>query len=162
MDLRQQQELAYEFVSDQRDTAKRIRKWLVNFNTGKTEHVLFDSPVTLVVLIWKWMDLSLMKNHLLRCWDCLSLLNALTFLSCEAAFFVYKSTIQPCIVYCRQVWDGTPNCYLDLLGKLQKWVCRTVGLKLTASLEPLGYRQNEASISLFYMPYFGRCSSELA
>ena len=35
-DLWQQLELASEFESDQQDTVDRSRKWLVDFNTGKT------------------------------------------------------------------------------------------------------------------------------
>ena len=54
------------------------------------------------------------------------------------------------------------SCYLDLLDKLQKCICRTVGPSLAASLEPLVHRRNAAKLSLFYMYYFGRCSSELA
>ena len=54
------------------------------------------------------------------------------------------------------------NCYLELLDKLQKRICRTVGHSLAASLEPLVHCQNVASLSLFYRYYFGRCSSELA
>ena len=59
----------------------------------------------------------------------------------------------PCIEYC---------CYLELLDKLQKRICRTVGPSLAASLEPLAHCQNVASLSLFYSYYFSRCSSELA
>ena len=44
----------------------------------------------------------------------------------------------------------------------QLLLCRTVGPSLAASLEPLAYRRNVASLSLFYRYYFGRCSSELA
>ena len=64
--------------------------------------------------------------------------------------------------YCCQVWAGAPSCYLELLGKLQKRICRIVDPSLAASLEPLGHRQNVASLSRFYRYYFGRCSSELA
>ena len=31
--------------------------------------------ITLMFLTWKWMGLFSKKNHFLRCWDCLSLLN---------------------------------------------------------------------------------------
>ena len=31
--------------------------------------------ITLVVLMWKFMSLFLMKDHLLRCWGCLYILN---------------------------------------------------------------------------------------
>ena len=64
--------------------------------------------------------------------------------------------------YCCHVWDGAPSCYLELLEKLQKRICRTVGPSLVTSLEPLAHRQNVASLSLFYRCYFGRSSSELA
>ena len=60
------------------------------------------------------------------------------------------------------VWAGALSCDLDLLDKLKKQICRTVAHSLAASLEPLGHCQNEASLSLFYSYYFGRCSSELA
>ena len=64
--------------------------------------------------------------------------------------------------YCGHIWAGAPSCYLELLDKLQKRICRIVGPSLTASLEPLAHRQNVVSFSLFYRYYFGRCSSELA
>ena len=41
-DLWQQLELASEFESDLRDTVDWCRKWLVGFNAGKTQLVLFD------------------------------------------------------------------------------------------------------------------------
>ena len=84
------------------------------------------------------------------------------FLSPEVALYLYKSTIRPCIGYCCHVWAGARSCYLEMLDKLQKWICRTVGPSLAASLEPLAHRRNVASLSLFYRYYFGRCSSELA
>ena len=63
--------------------------------------------------------------------------------------------------YCFHVWAGAPSSFLELLDKLQKWICSTVGPLLAASLEPLAHCQNVASLSVFYMYYFGRCSSEL-
>ena len=62
--------------------------------------------------------------------------------------------------YCGHVWAGAPSCYLELLGKLQKRIYRTVGPSLAASLEPVAHRRNVASLSLFYRYYFGRCSSD--
>ena len=42
----------------------------------------FTSLITLVLLLmWKCMVLLLKKNHLLRCWNCLSLLNWLVTLA---------------------------------------------------------------------------------
>ena len=53
--------------------------------------------------------------------------------------------------YCFHIWAGGPKCYLELLDKLQKWICRTVG------------PQNLATLSHYYLRYyFGRCSSEVA
>ena len=91
-----------------------------------------------------------------------ALIHSIKFLSLEVALYLYKYTIQPCTEYCCHVWAGAPSCYLELLDKLQKWICRTVGPSLAASLEPLAHCPNVASLSLFYRYYFGRCSSELA
>ena len=91
-----------------------------------------------------------------------ALIHSMKFLSPEVALYLYKSTIRPCMEYCCHVWAGAPSCYLELLDKLQKRICRTVGPSLAASLEPLAHRWNVASLSLFYRYYFGKCSSELA
>ena len=64
--------------------------------------------------------------------------------------------------YCFCVGAGAPRRFLEMLGKVQKWICRTVFLSLAASLEPLVYHQNVARLSLFYRYDFGRFSSELA
>ena len=64
--------------------------------------------------------------------------------------------------YCCHIWAGAFSCYLELLDKLQKQMCRTVGPSLAASLEPLAHHQNVASLSLVHRYCFGRCSSELA
>ena len=83
-------------------------------------------------------------------------------LSPEVALYLCKSTIRPWMEYCCHVWAGVPTCYLELLDKLQKQICRTVGPSLAISLEPLGHRRNVASLIFFYRYYFGWCSSELA
>ena len=91
-----------------------------------------------------------------------ALIRSMKFLSPEVALYLYKSTIRPCMEYCCHVWAGAPNCYLELLDKLQKRLCRTVVPSLPASLEPLVHRRIVDSLSLFYSYCFGRCSSELA
>ena len=91
-----------------------------------------------------------------------ALVLSMKFLSPEVALYLYKSTIRPCMEYCFHVWAGAPSCHSELLDKLQKRICRTVGPSLATSLEPLAHRRNVASSSLFYRYYFGRCSSELA
>ena len=75
-DLWQQLKLVSEPESDLWDTVDWSRKWLVDFNAGKTWLVLFDHyNITMTLLMQKWMDLFLRKNHLLRCCDWLSLIN---------------------------------------------------------------------------------------
>ena len=91
-----------------------------------------------------------------------SLIRPMKFFCHGVALYLYKSTIWPCIEYCCHVWDGASSCYLELLDKLQKRICRTVGPSLATSLEPLAHRRNVVSLSLFYRYYFGRCSSDLA
>ena len=91
-----------------------------------------------------------------------ALIRSMKFLSPEVALYLYKSTILLCMEYCCHVWAGGPSCYLELLNKLQKRICRTVGPSLAASLEPLAHRRNVAGLSLFYRYYFGSSSSELA
>ena len=105
--------------------------------------------ITLVLLMWKWMGLLLLKNHLLRCWGGVTfsskfdwcsyiisiaksaskkigtLICSMKFLSPEFALYLYKSNIWPCMEYCCHVWAGSPNCYLELLIKLQKQISRT-------------------------------------
>ena len=60
----------------------------------------------------------------------------------------YKYTKRSCMEYCYHVWAGATSCYLELLGKLQKPICRTVGLSIATSLEPLAQCRNVASLSL--------------
>ena len=84
------------------------------------------------------------------------------FLSPKVALYLCKSAIRPCMEYGCHVWAGVPSCYLNLLDKLQKWICKTASPSLAASLEPLAYCRNVASLSLFCRYCFGRSSSELA
>ena len=81
-------------------------------------------------------------------------------LSSEAALYLYKPTKRSCMEYCCLVRAGVSGCYLKLLHKLQKRICRT-GPSLAASLEPLAHRWNLTTFSLYYRYYFGRCSSEM-
>ena len=91
-----------------------------------------------------------------------AMIRSMKFFSPEVAVYLYKSTIRSFMEYCYHVWAGAPSCHLELLDKLQKRICRTVGPSLAASLESLAHRRNLASVSLFYRYYFDRCSSELA
>ena len=176
--------MASELESDLRDTADWGKKWLVDFNAGKTQLVSFDwsnntgsidvkmdgsvfeessfQVLGLTVpskLDWGSYIISIAKTASKKIG---ALIRSMKFLSPEVALYLYKSTIRPCMGYCCHVWAGTPSCYLQLLDKLQKRICMTVGPSLAASFEPLDHRRNVASLSLFYRYYFGRCSSELA
>ena len=83
-----------------------------------------------------------------------ALIRSTKFLSPEVALYLYKCTIGSCMEYCCHVWAGVPSCYLELLDKIQKRICRTVGPSISASLEPLAHHRNVDSLSLFYKYYF--------
>ena len=91
-----------------------------------------------------------------------ALIHSMKFLSPEVAWYLYKSAISSCMEYSCHVWGGAPSCYLELLDKLQKQLCRIAVPSLATFLEPLAHHQNVASLSLLYRYYFGGCSSELA
>ena len=172
-DLWQQLELDSELEFDLRDTVDWAKKWLVDFNAGKTQVVLFDRPnndgsidvkmdgsvleekssfkmLELTFsskLDWGSYIISIAKT---ACKKIGALICSMKFLFPEVAQYLYKSTIRPCMEYCCHVWAGAPSCYLELLDKLQKRICRIVGPSLAASLEPLAHRRNVASWSLFY------------
>ena len=176
--------MASELESDLQDTVDWGRKWLVDFNAGKTQLVLFDQSKNTGAIDVK-MDGSVEEKKSFKMlgltfssklnWGSYivsiaktaskkigALIRSMKFLSPEVALYLYKSTIRPCMEYSCHVWAGAPSSYLELLDKLQKRICRTVGPSLAASLEPLAHCRNVASLSLFYRYYFGRCSSELA
>ena len=55
--------------------------------------------------------------------------------------------------YCCHVWAGAITCYLELLNKLHKGICRITGPSLAASLKPLPHSPNGTSLCLFYRYY---------
>ena len=67
-DLWQQIELVSELESDLRDTVDWSRKWLVDFNAGKTQLVQFDWSNNTDVTDGIMAGLLLRKNHPLECW----------------------------------------------------------------------------------------------
>ena len=184
-DLWQQLELASELESDLRDTVVWGKKWLIDFNAGKTQLVSFDrsknngsidvkmdGSVLEEKLHFKMLGLTFSSkldwgSYIISIAKTTSkkigaLIRSMKFLSPKGSLYLYKSTIRPCIEYCCHVWAGAACCYLELLDKLQKQIYRTVGPSLAASLKPLAHRRNVASLTLFCRYYFGRCSSELA
>ena len=181
-DLWQQLELASELESDLQDTVDWGRKWLVDFNSGKTQLVSFDRSKNTGAIDVKMAGSVLEEKTSFKMLGLIfsskldwgsyivsttktaskkigALIRSMKFLSPEVALYLYKSTIRPCMEYCCHVWAGVPSCGLELLDELQKRICRTVGPSLAVSLEPLAHRRNVASLSLFYRYYFGRCSS---
>ena len=173
--------MAFELESDLRDAVDWVKKWLVDFNAGKTQLVSFDQSENTGALdvkmngsvleekssfkmlgltfssklVWGSYIVSIAKTASKKIG---ALIRSMKFLSPEVALYLYKSTIRPCMGYCCHFWAGAPSCYLELLDKLHKWICRTVGPSLASSLEPLADLGNVAS----YRYYFGRCSFELA
>ena len=71
-----------------------------------------------------------------------ALIRSVKFLSPEVALYLYRSTMRQCMENCCHVWGGAPSCFLELLDKLQKRVCKTLGPSLATSLEPLAHCQN--------------------
>ena len=134
----------------------------LNFNAGKTQLVSFDRSNSTGAMDVK-MDGSVLEekssSNLLgltfsckldwgsyiisvakiACKKIGVLICSIKFLSPEVALCLYKSTIRPCMECCCHVWAGAPSCCLKLLDKLQKWIRRTVGPSLAASLEPMAY-----------------------
>ena len=55
--------------------------------------------------------------------------------------------------YSGYLWGGLPSCYLELLDKLQKRICRTVCPSFAAFLEHLAHPRNVTNLSFFY--FFG-------
>ena len=155
-DLRQQLEVVSQLKSDLRDTVDWGRKWLVDFNAGKTHLVLFGwSNNTGVIdvkmdrsaleekssfkmreltfsskLDWGSYIISIAKTASKKIG---ALICSMKFLSPEVVLYLYKSTICPCMEYCCHIWAGATSCYLELLDKLQNQISRTVGPSLAAS-----------------------------
>ena len=132
------------------------KRWLVDFNAGKTQLVLLDrSKDTGAIDVkmdgsvleektsFKMLGLTL-SSKLDWGSDIVSiaktaskkigaLICSMKFLSPEVALYLYKSTIWPCMEYCCHVWAGAPSCYLD---KLQKGYVGLLVLHLLPLVNP--------------------------
>ena len=121
-----QLELASELESDLRDTVDWGRKWLVDFNAGKTQLVSFDRSNNTGAIDVK-MDGSVLEgkssfkmlgltfsskldwgSYIASIAKTTSnkigaLIRSMKFFSPEAALHLYKSTIRPCMEYCCHV-----------------------------------------------------------
>ena len=148
------------------------RKWLVDFNAEKTQLVLLyrsnnttaidmkmDGSFLLEIdflgltfsskLDWGSYIISIAKNGSKK----------IGVLICSMKFLLRLLCISIDLPYAHAY---NTSCYLELLDKLQKWICRTVGASLATSLKSLGHCWKVASLCLFYRYYFGRYLSELA
>ena len=160
-DLWQELELSSELESDLRDNVHLGSNGFVDFNAGKTQLVSFDwsnntGAIDVKVdgfvlgkkssfkmlgltffskLDWGFYILSFAKTASKKIG---ALIHSMKFLA------LYLSCMGCC-------WAGAPSYYLEVLEKLQKQICRTVGSSAAASLGPLAHHQNAASLSLFYM-----------
>ena len=133
------------------------KKWLVDFNAGKTQLVSFDrsnnngsidvkmgGSILEKKSSFKLLGLTFTSklergSYIISLAKTASkkigaLIRSKKLLSPEVALYLYISTIRPCMEYYCHVWVGAPCCYLDLLDKLQKRICRIVGPSLAASL----------------------------
>ena len=131
--------MASEFESDLRDTVDWARKWLVDFNAGKTQLVSFDQSkntggvdmkmngsVLKEKTSFKMMGLTFSSK---LAWGSYivsipktaskkigALIRSMKFLSPEVALFPNKSTIRPCMEYCCHAWAGAPKLLLGIAG----------------------------------------------
>ena len=145
--------MASELESDLQDTVDWGSQWLVDFNTGKSQLVSFDwfnITGAIEVKICSWGKISSFKILGLTFpskldWSSYNvsvaksaftkigaLIHSMKLHSPKVALYFYKSIIQPCMEYCCHVWAFPHSCYLELLYKLQKQICRTVSLSLAA------------------------------
>ena len=145
------------------DTVDWGKKWLVHFNAGKTQLVLFDQSNSTGSIdvkrdgffleeksSFKMLGLTFSSksnwgSYIISIVKTVSkiigaLIRSAKFLCPEVVLYLYKSTIRRCMEYCCHVWASVPSCYLELLDKLQKLICRTVDPSLAACLEALSHR----------------------
>ena len=130
-----------ELESDLQDTVDWGRKWLVDFNAGKTQLVSFgwsnntgaidakmDGSVLEEKSSFKMLELTfsfnqdqgsnIISNAKTASKKNRALICSMKFSSSEVALYHYKSTTQPCMDYCCHVWAGAPNCGVSLISLL--------------------------------------------
>ena len=169
--LLQQLELASEPELGLQDTVNSGKKWLLismlenstfSFDRGNnivSINVKMDGPVLeeksyfkilgcLYLLSWiRAFTSSPLLNLPPKNWSLDSFFEVFFFP--EVALYLYKSIIS-CMEYRCHVWTGSPNCYLEMIGNLEKWICRTFRPSPAAFLKLLDHRRNITSLSFFY------------
>ena len=108
------------------------KKWLVDFNGGKTQLVSFDQSnngsidvkmggsILEEKSLFKMLGLTFSSKldwgvYIISIAKIASkkmgaLIRSMKFLSPEVALYLYKSTIRPCMEYCCHVWTCAPSC----------------------------------------------------
>ena len=104
------------------------------------------------------------------------------FLSPDFVLYFFKSTFQPHIEYCCEVyvhgsvnvelftenknlivaWTNVSKHYRHLPDRSQKWVCKGVGPAFVALPKPLAHHCEIVMLSLFYNHHFGKRYTEFA
>ena len=133
-DLWQQLEWVSELESDLWGTVDWGRKWLVDFNAGKTQLISFDQSNNTdttdvktdeplleekpsfqmlrltfsTKLDWGSYIIPFAKSAAMKIG---ALIFSMKFLSPEVALYLYKSTIHLCMEYWCHIWVGTQSCY---------------------------------------------------
>ena len=134
-----QLELASELESDLQNTVEWGKKWLLDFNAGKTQLVSFDWSINNGCSIDVKMYGSFLEEKssfkMLGStfsskldWGsyiiCIAktaskktgpLIRSMRFLTPKVALYLYKSIICPCMEYCCQVWSAGLVLHLVLL-----------------------------------------------
>ena len=130
-----------------------------------------------MLLMWKWMGLFSGRNHLLRCWGWLSLLNWIGALilclllnlpprKLESwfvlwSFFLLRLLCVTINLPYGHAWNSVVISRLLLL--VATWNCWISYMDIQDCLSfTWVIIKNVASLSLFYRYYFRRCSFELA
>ena len=104
-------------------------RWLVYFNAGKTEFVLFLWSNNTGAIDIKMDESVLEENSCLKMLELILdwgpyiisitetavkkirvLIRSMKFLSLEVARYLHTSSIRLCIGYCCHVWVGAPSC----------------------------------------------------
>ena len=119
----------------------------------KLDWFRFVSLIILVLLMWKLMSLFLRKDHLLRCWGCLSLLNWIGILTLSLLLKLPLAKLELWFVQ----WSFFLLRFHCISINLSYGLVWTVSPLLAASIESLAHLWNVASLSRFYRYYFGRC-----
>ena len=142
---------APELKSDLRDTFRHWdwgRKWLVDFNAGRTQFFFFFFyQSNNSIAVDKKMDESVLEQKL-----SFKILG-LSF-SCMLNWGFYIVFIAKTPPKKIGTLILSVDFYLDMSGKLQEWVCRSAGPSYAVFIEFLAQHRNAGSLSLFYRYYF--------